>query len=56
VPEVEGLLVATGLKSTIVLTPLFGALIADMVLGREVDPRLAEFSPTRAVAGFAPLA
>jgi sarcosine oxidase subunit beta len=49
VPEVEGLLVATGLKSTIVLTPLFGALIADMVLGRELDPRLAEFSPTRAL-------
>lgn len=49
VPKVDGLLVATGLKSTIVLAPLFGALLADMVLGREVDPRLAEFSPVRAI-------
>ena len=47
VPEVHGLLVATGLKSTIVLTPLVGALIADMVTGRKLDPRLTEFSPTR---------
>jgi sarcosine oxidase subunit beta len=45
--EVTGLLVATGLKSTIILTPLVGALVADMVVGREVDPRLAEFLPSR---------
>ncbi len=51
VDEVAGLLVATGLKSTIILTPLVGALVADMVAGRNLDPRLAEFSPSRAVAG-----
>jgi sarcosine oxidase subunit beta len=47
--EVAGLLVATGLKSTIILTPLVGALVADMVTGRDLDPRLAEFSPSRQV-------
>jgi sarcosine oxidase subunit beta len=47
VDEVAGLLMATGLKSTIILTPLVGALVADMVVGRELDPRLAEFSPSR---------
>lgn len=47
VDEVPGLLVATGLKSTIIWTPLVGALLADMVTGQELDPRLAEFSPTR---------
>jgi sarcosine oxidase subunit beta len=48
--EVAGLLVATGLKSTIILTPLVGALVADMVTGRDLDPRLAEFSPSRLVS------
>jgi hypothetical protein len=42
--------VATGLKSTIILTPLVGVLMADMVTGRDLDPRLAEFSPSRTVA------
>ena len=51
VDEVEGLLVATGLKSTIILTPLVGALVAGMLTGCDLDPRLAEFSPSRAVAG-----
>jgi sarcosine oxidase subunit beta len=49
---VAGLLVATGLKSTIILTPLVGAVVAAMVAGSEVDPRLAEFSPSRVVAGI----
>ena len=47
VDEVPGLLVATGQKSTIIWTPPVGALLADMVTGRDLDPRLAEFSPTR---------
>ncbi len=47
---VDGLLLATGLKSTIILTPLVGRLAADMVTGREVDPRLVEFSPMRFLA------
>jgi sarcosine oxidase subunit beta len=49
VDEVAGLFVATGLKSTIILTPIVGALMADMVAGRPTDSRLAEFSPSRAV-------
>jgi len=47
VDGVAGLLVATGLKSTIILTPLVGELVAGMVTGATQDPRLAEFSPTR---------
>jgi sarcosine oxidase subunit beta len=50
VDGLKGLVVATGLKSTIVLTPLVGELVASMVKGSEVDPRLAEFSPSRAMA------
>ncbi len=49
VDEVEGLLIGTGLKSTIVLTPLAGTLIAALVSGSDMDPRLAEFSPSRAM-------
>jgi sarcosine oxidase subunit beta len=51
VDKVAGLLLATGLKSTIILTPLTGELVTAMVTGGDVDPRLAEFSPSRAVAG-----
>jgi glycine/D-amino acid oxidase-like deaminating enzyme len=47
VAGVAGLLVATGLKSTIILTPVVGELVAAMVSGAMDDPRLAEFSPTR---------
>lgn len=49
VPGLEGLLLATGLKSTIILTPIVGEIVADMVTGREVDPRLAEFAPLRSL-------
>jgi sarcosine oxidase subunit beta len=52
VDEVEGLVVASGLKSTIVLTPLAGALVAAVVSGSDVDPRLAQFSPSRRIAGI----
>jgi sarcosine oxidase, subunit beta len=48
VDGLAGLLVATGLKSTIILTPLVGELVAGMVTGAPQDPRLAEFSPSRA--------
>jgi len=51
VDGIAGLLVATGLKSTIILTPLVGELVAGMVMGAALDPRLAEFSPTRILAG-----
>jgi glycine/D-amino acid oxidase-like deaminating enzyme len=47
VDGLENLLVATGLKSTIILPPLVGELVKDMIIGNEVDPRLDTFSPTR---------
>lgn len=49
VEELGGLWVATGLKSTIIWTPLVGEIVAAMVTGAGVDPRLAEFSPSRIV-------
>lgn len=49
VDELDGLWVATGLKSTIIWTPLVGEIVAAMVTGNDVDPRLAEFSPSRIV-------
>lgn len=45
--EVEGFYVAAGLKSTIVLTPIVGEVMADMIVGNAVDPRLEAFSPSR---------
>lgn len=47
VVEVDGLYVAAGLKSTIVLTPIVGEIMADMIVGNAVDPRLEVFSPSR---------
>lgn len=52
VDGVEGLLVATGLKSTIVLTPIVGELVAAMVTGSEIDPAMAAFSPSRGELSF----
>jgi sarcosine oxidase subunit beta len=48
---VENLLVAAGFKSTIILTPLVGELVAGMVTSAPADSRLAEFSPTRRCQG-----
>lgn len=50
VEEVANLYVAAGLKSTIVLTPFVGEIIADMITGREFDPRLKAFSPSRHIS------
>jgi glycine/D-amino acid oxidase-like deaminating enzyme len=47
VQAVENLFVAAALKSTIVLTPIAGKIMADMITGRPVDPRLMSFSPSR---------
>jgi sarcosine oxidase subunit beta len=44
---VENLFVAAALKSTVVLTPITGKIMADMITGRSVDPRLKLFSPSR---------
>jgi sarcosine oxidase subunit beta len=43
----ENLYVAAALKSTIVLTPMVGEIMTDMILGREIDPQLEAFSPSR---------
>jgi sarcosine oxidase subunit beta len=51
VDGIEGLVVGTGLKSTIVLTPLAGVTIASLISGGGIDPRLAEFSPSRTMEG-----
>lgn len=48
VDNVDGLVAATALKSTIILTPVVGELVADLIVDSRWDPRLAEFSPTRA--------
>ncbi len=47
VDGVSGLFVATALKSTIILTPLLGEIMAGMLTGAAQDPRLAEFAPSR---------
>ncbi len=49
VESVENLYVAAALKSTIVLTPLVGEIIANMITGRPVDPRLQAFAPSRSI-------
>lgn len=49
VKGVENLFVAAALKSTIVLTPIVGEIIAKMITGQKVDPRFAEFSPLRTI-------
>ena len=47
VEGVDGLVIATALKSTIILTPVVGDLVAGLITGSHWDPRLTEFSPTR---------
>jgi sarcosine oxidase subunit beta len=47
VDGVDGLVAATALKSTIILTPLVGELVAGLIATSHWDPRLAEFAPTR---------
>jgi len=47
VEGLQGLIVATGFKSTIVLTPLVGALVEGMITGDVQQPRLRAFSPSR---------
>ncbi|MCJ7701671.1 MAG: FAD-binding oxidoreductase [Anaerolineales bacterium] len=49
VDEVENLYIAAGLKSTIVLTPIVGEIMADMITGRAVNPRMKMFSPSRII-------
>ncbi|HRF46190.1 MAG TPA: FAD-dependent oxidoreductase [Anaerolineales bacterium] len=47
VDGVDGLVAATALKSTIILTPVVGELVAELITTSHWDPRLGEFSPTR---------
>jgi len=44
---IDNLYVVAGLKSTIVLTPIVGEIITNMIIGKPVDPRLKAFSPSR---------
>jgi sarcosine oxidase subunit beta len=47
VDGIDGLVAATALKSTIILTPVVGELVAGLIAESIWDPRLAEFAPTR---------
>jgi glycine/D-amino acid oxidase-like deaminating enzyme len=47
VDGIENLYVAAALKSTIVLTPMVGEIMAKMITAQDIDPRFAEFSPSR---------
>ncbi len=49
VESTENLYVAAGLKSTIVLTPIVGEIVARMITGQEIEPRFVEFSPSRVI-------
>jgi sarcosine oxidase subunit beta len=49
VAEIENLYIAAALKSTIVLTPIIGEMITKMITGQKIDPRFAEFSPSRTI-------
>jgi sarcosine oxidase subunit beta len=44
----DNLFVASGYKSTIILTPLIGEILADLILNRKVLPGLEVFYPNRA--------
>lgn len=47
-PEIEGLIYATGhYRNGILLAPLTGDLIGDLLLGKPADPALADFSIAR---------
>jgi glycine/D-amino acid oxidase-like deaminating enzyme len=49
VDEMENLYAAAALKSTIVLTPVVGEIMRDMITGQAFDPRLKAFSPSRQI-------
>jgi sarcosine oxidase subunit beta len=49
VDRFKNLYIAAGLKSTIVLAPILGETMADLICGRNTDPRLAAFSPSRSL-------
>ena len=49
VESIENLFVAAAQKSTIVLTPIVGEVIAKMITGQAIDPRFADFSPSREI-------
>lgn len=47
VDGIDGLVVATALKSTIIWTPVVGELVAGLIVNSRWDTRFDEFSPTR---------
>ncbi|MGE5604032.1 MAG: NAD(P)/FAD-dependent oxidoreductase, partial [Nitrososphaerales archaeon] len=49
VAGLPGLILATAFKSTVIVTPLVGRLIAQLVLGEQLELDLAPFSPDRRI-------
>jgi glycine/D-amino acid oxidase-like deaminating enzyme len=49
VPGVEGLILATAFKSTVIVTPLTGKLVTQLVTSGETDLDLSAFSPGRRI-------
>ncbi len=47
VPGIEGLLLATAFRSTVIITPLVGELVAQLVLHGECDLAIDDFLPER---------
>lgn len=51
VPGIQGLILATAFKSTVIVTPLAGRIVAQLALEGRSDLDLAPFSPDRADQG-----
>ncbi|MCP4164497.1 MAG: FAD-binding oxidoreductase [Chloroflexi bacterium] len=50
VSDIEGLILATAFKSTVIVTPLVGRTIAQLVIDRRTDLDITPFSPDRVLA------
>jgi sarcosine oxidase, subunit beta len=48
--DLPGLILATAFKSTVIVTPLAGRLVTQLVLGQPTDIDLRPFSPDRSIA------
>jgi glycine/D-amino acid oxidase-like deaminating enzyme len=47
VPGIEGLFLATAFRSTVVVTPLIGELVTNLVTGGKCDLNIDNFLPER---------
>lgn len=52
VADLPGLILATAFKSTVIVTPLIGDIVAQLVCTGRTDLDLAPFSPDRAIGGM----